>query len=231
MVSPFMIRAGLIFGLLLFLWIQSASGAISVVTQAATGVTTDTATISGVLSGLTRPSAVVYLEYSSKSGIYNFKTPNQTVTANGTFTAILSGAPLVEKKTYYYRAVAKDGLTTAKGAQFSFTTGTVTAITGYDFDAHFDELIADDLNISSMAATSAKPYTDIVGAIFYGIVFGLIFLMMWLRQEDITVPSIVGLLIGGSIWSLMPPDWRPVAYSLMIVSFGGLMYSIIKGRS
>ena len=102
--------------------------------------------------------------------------------------------------------------------------------TNYSFDTHFSNLTNSSLDPTNMTAVAAAPYGDIFGSVFWGIIFAVIFLMMLMRIEDVTIPSLVGLIIGGSLWYLMPADWVAMAMSLTVISFAGLVYSLLKGR-
>lgn len=194
----------------------------------ATLITTNSATLSCTLF-LQNGSAKQWIQYSGYSNAYKFRTDYQTVTSD--FSQTITGLPLQAGGTYYYNIMLLyNGMTYSSG-ESSFTLPTVSQITGYQFDKHTQELADNGLNISQTAITIPAAYTDIVGSILWGIVFGFIFVMIWLRQEDVTIPSILGLLIGASLWSLMPPDWVLFAYSLTIVSFAGLIYSLIKSKT
>lgn len=104
-------------------------------------------------------------------------------------------------------------------------------IPDYGFDDNFNNLTNASFDPVNMTAVAVTPYTDILGSVFYGLLFAGFFGMVWMRQEDITMPALLGLIIGGSIWSFMPGDWTSMAMSLTVVSFGGLMYSIVKGKN
>jgi hypothetical protein len=178
---------------------------------------------------LVNGTGVTWFQYGGASGAYKFRSDYQIV--SGDFSTTISGLPLQAGGTYYYQGLLLSNGVTYISSQGSFTLPKVGQITDYDFDKHTEELAYNGLNISATAIVIPAAYTDIVGSIFWGIVFGFIFVMIWLRQEDITIPALVGLLIGASLWALMPPEWVSLAYSLTIVSFGGLMYSLIKNKS
>jgi len=108
---------------------------------------------------------------------------------------------------------------------------TLAPIPDYDFDRHFNNLTNTSLDPINMSTVASAPYTDLFGSVFWGILFSLIFIMIWIRQEDVTIPAILGLIIGSSLWAFMPGDWISFAMSLTVVSFAGLMYSLLKGRS
>ena len=107
----------------------------------------------------------------------------------------------------------------------------LTAIKDYDFDKNFSDIGTSELNPTNLSIIGASPYVNgAIGSILWGVIFAIIFVMIWMRQEDVTIPSILGLIIGLSIWSMMPKDWASMASSLSIISFFGIMYTLIKGR-
>lgn len=207
------------------------AGASSVVTNPVTGITSNTAALNGSLT-LTAPSANVWFQYGQSGFGYQYKTDNQAMSATGTFTATLSGSPLIAGNTYQVQAVFNDGNGTTAGNTQLFALPSVTPNTQYagKFDKYSKTMINSRFNITQMATTAPMPYTDRMGSIFWGVMFGGVFLQMFLRQDDVTIPALVGMLIGGSIWGLMPPDYVSIAYSLTVVSFAGLVFSLIKNK-
>lgn len=217
------------FILIMFMLVPTSSSLPTLTTNAASGVTSGTVTFNGNIAGM-GASAVVWFEYGTLSGFYTYKTSNQTLSVDGAFTQAISGMPLISGTTYYYRAVGFDATGSDTGAEVSFTTSTISTIPDYNFDEHFTNLTDSELNPTNMSKTAVQPYTSLLGAIFWGILYSAIFIMLWIRQEDITIPAIVGLIIGASLWASMPSDWTSMAMSLTVVSFAGVMYSVIKGR-
>ena len=209
---------------IILIGLTSASNITSCLVSA---ITTNSATIT-CNQNITSNSQA-WIQYGS-SGNYKFRTDYQ-IESDSIFTKTISGIPLQAGGTYFYKVMSLSNGNTTNSIEGNFTLPLVTQITDYQFDTHTEELSNNGLNITETATTIPKAYTDVVGTIFWGVVFGFIFVMMWLRQEDITIPSIVGLLIGASLWSLMPPDWVSFAYSLTIVSFAGLVYSLLKTKS
>lgn len=107
----------------------------------------------------------------------------------------------------------------------------LSPIPDYGLNNSFNNFTNSSLDPVNMTAVAVSPYTAIMGSIFYGLLFSMIFGMIWMRQEDVTMPAFLGLIIGASLWGLMPADWTSMAMSLTVVSFAGLMYSLIKGRN
>lgn len=103
-----------------------------------------------------------------------------------------------------------------------------TPIPDYDFDKNFNNLTSSNLSLSNSTRLGALPYEDIFGSIFWGLLFTIIFAMLWITMEDITIPALLGIIIGGSIWYLLPGGWDKVGMPLTITSMCGIIYSYIK---
>ena len=103
----------------------------------------------------------------------------------------------------------------------------VDEIPDYDFDKNYDALIGDNMSIPDMAETLPLTFTDVMGTFFWGLFFGMIFIVAWIRQDDVTNISIAGIVLSGVIFTMLPAVWLHAAYALVIVSFGGLMVSWI----
>lgn len=108
------------------------------------------------------------------------------------------------------------------------TMANPTPIPDYNFDKNFNNLTQSNLTLSNVTRLGALPYEDILGSIFWGLVFTIIFAILWITMEDITIPALVGLICGGSIWYLLPGEWVSVGMSLTVVSMAGLIYSYLK---
>lgn len=214
----------------LFVFLIFHASATSIVTDPVTSITTNSATFNGNLTLTTNPT-IVWFQYGMSGYGYMFRTDNQTMTANGTFTDTVTGMPLISAQIYKVQAVYDDGNgTTTNDTQLFTLTPVPTTTYGGQFDQYSQELLEAKLNITKMSTTTPKPYTDIMGSLFWGFLFGMMFLMMFMKQDDVSIPSLVGLLIGGSLWSFMPEEYVSMAYSLTIVSFAGLMFSLIKSK-
>lgn len=105
------------------------------------------------------------------------------------------------------------------------------ANTTYNFDTNFTDLTTSNLSVGNLTKVGASPYEAQLSSMFWGFLFILSFGVMWIRQEDMTIPGIVGIIIGSTILTLFPADWKGLAMMLLVVSLAGLMYSLIKGRT
>lgn len=101
-------------------------------------------------------------------------------------------------------------------------------IPDYDFDKHMNDLQNSNFELGNLTRLGAASYEDILGSIFWGVLFALIFGIMWISMEDITIPALLGMIIGASVWYLMPAEWVQMAMSLTVISMAGLVYSYLK---
>lgn len=74
------------------------------------------------------------------------------------------------------------------------------------------------------------PYTNALGLIFYLFLFGLPLLMMYIRQDSLTIPATLMFIIGGVIIAMIPSQWQVIAGALMGLALFGMLYKLYKER-
>ena len=176
-------------------------------------------------------SVVVWFEYGRNKDSYTFRTINQTKTSSGNFSQKVEGIQLMPDTLYYFRAVGT-GSGIDYGDDITFTTSALTPFEDKNFGKNYDELKEGKFNMSSLAKVLPKTYTDMMlqSNIFYGLFFGLIFMVIWIRQEDVVLPALLGMTVGASIFIFLPAEWMKLAQSLFVISLSAGVYSLIKGR-
>lgn len=215
--------------------LSSVSG-ITITTNNATDVGTNYATFNASLAGLIDSSATVWFEYGMVSNVYIYGTKKQTVTTDGSFTQDVKGPNIIPGKTLYYRAVGNASGdvsgddTIVYGVPESNITIPLTPLPTMDFGKDYEELKEAKFNLTKIAIVIPKTYTSIMGDMFFGLLFALIFIAIWLRHEDVGIPALLGMLVGGAIWAFLPGEFIRIAYSLIVISLGALIYQLIKGR-
>jgi len=120
-----------------------AAVAPTVTTSAATSVAFTLATLNGNLGNMgtggtaTAGSVIVSFMYGTSSGSENVSLPSTTLTANGTFSAIIPSG-LTPGTTYYFEAMAQPNDMTAPvyGAETSFTTAKITTLAATGIGAY-----------------------------------------------------------------------------------------------
>ena len=103
----------------------------------------------------------------------------------------------------------------------------ITALTGYE-GAINESAVPDFFNFAESTVT---PYTNIVGNLFFVIFFGIFFLMLWLRQENIMIPSVIGIIAGSALLGFAPAEFHLPAILFVSFSIFGVIYSLLKERS
>ena len=65
----------------------------------------------------------------------------------------------------------------------------------------------DDPDYISFLSAVVLPYTGVIGSMFYVLVWGVYFGFVWIRQESIYVPSVVGLIVGMVLFVFLPSQF------------------------
>ena len=76
-----------------------------------------------------------------------------------------------------------------------------------------------------------RPYTDLIGPLFYVIVFAIPFLMQWLRQGSMAVPAAIGIILGGIMLAKTPAEYHLAAIAFIALSILAVVWGVIKDRT
>jgi hypothetical protein len=82
----------------------------------------------------------------------------------------------------------------------------------------------------TIIAASLTPYTAVFGNIALVIVFLIPFLMMWLMQRNLTLPGVIGIVLGGIIYTRLPSEYQLVSIAFIALSITAIIYSLLKER-
>ena len=85
-------------------------------------------------------------------------------------------------------------------------------------------------NMEDFGKAMAHPFVQMVGVIFYLFIFGIPLLMMYIRQDNMTMPTTLLLLFGSIIIFMLPPQWQIIAGALMTLGFVGILFKLYKER-
>ena len=85
-------------------------------------------------------------------------------------------------------------------------------------------------NFLRFAEGITLPFTAIVGNLFFALFFAAFFYMMWLRQENILIPSTIGIITGGLLLGFAPAEFRLAAILFISLSIFGVIYMLLKER-
>lgn len=197
-------------------------------TQAPTDVGCRTVTFHGTSAG----GGIGWFNYGIYTGgPYQWKTVNFTIPI-GAYAYTQPGVPLVSDTTFYYVACDTSGCTLPAGQQ-TFTTAPITLMVQSTYGVPFQNISESNFNISVIAGESVKPFTWVFPpAVFYGTFLFFVFTGMWLRNRDMTIPTIVGflasgvILYGSALAPGIPPEMSNVATGIAYASLAGIFFSI-----
>ena len=222
----------LIIFLLLSLIITTAT-ATGVGTVDATDITNNSVTLNGETDSTGTYN--YFFEYGNSPGVYSYATAQRTSTTPHTawhyYSETVSGLPLIADQTYYFRAVIKENGVYLSNNEKSFTLTTSSPLDLYpEYETRGTALIESDWDFETLLVIIPSPFVDLMGAIFYGIIIGGAFIVLWARTRKIIIPSLFGILSGGVLWNVLPPSWVAFGSTLFYISIGGFLYGIIVGR-
>lgn len=74
-------------------------------------------------------------------------------------------------------------------------------------------------------------YTEKVGGIFWLFIFAIPFVVSFIKQESVIIPTILGFLVSSSMFFFLPIEFQTPARSLFYISLAGILYTFFKSRS
>lgn len=137
------------------------------------------------------------------------------------------GSPLLTSYTYYVKACDVTGC----GAAVTFTTPAATVSNRTYFGTGLVTIFKSGFNVTQSMSVVLSPYTNTMTApITWGLLFLFIFLGLWIKPKDITIPMILALVAGGAIWSGtsalgIPPEFADLGQGLLYAALAGLLFS------
>jgi len=170
---------------------------------------------------------------NATSGGYIFVSPSNksfpyAYSHQGNGTYIITATFLKVNTTYYVKACDNENYSNV----VSVNVSKEGELLEQNFTAPFNNLMQGGnlLNISKLGETIPSVYTSLLTDMFWAMFFGGIFLAYWIRQEDVMLPSVVGMISGVAMIGLLPPSAQHIAYILLVISIAGTLYTIIKAR-
>jgi len=166
-------------------------------------------------------SGYIFVSPSNKSFPYAYSHQG-----NGTYT--ITATFLKPNSTYYVKVCDSENCSDV----VSVSVSEKEQLMSQNFTSQFNTLMQGGnlLNISKLGETIPSVYTSLLTDMFWAMFFGGIFLAYWIRQEDVMLPSIVGMITGSVLIVMLPPSAQHIAYILLVISIAGTLYTIIKAR-
>jgi hypothetical protein len=193
---------------------------------AATLISSNNVTLAA--AGVTAPA---WFEYGLTSGSLIWRTPNDT-TAAAAYTRRIYGSPLMGGQKFYYRACDVTGC----GAESDFTLLTVTPQPTTTFGYIYQNVTESGFDPAIMAFNAMEPYmwpSIPSQSVVWGLIFLFIFAGLWFRGRDVTIPVILGLIVGfialNPAYGVgMPPQFVGMSQGIAYASVAGIIMAIFK---
>lgn len=87
-----------------------------------------------------------------------------------------------------------------------------------------------NFDLEEMLAAEMGMYTDQMGSLFFLLIIGVPFVMIWLRTESLIIPSALGVVLGGILILFMPPVYQTTIIIILVISITGILLGIYKDR-
>ena len=75
-----------------------------------------------------------------------------------------------------------------------------------------------------------EPYQVVVGNMFFAILFGIPMLMFYLRQGSLIIPSMIGIVMGTTLFAFFPASFAATASAIIVMSILAVFYTFYKER-
>lgn len=103
-----------------------------------------------------------------------------------------------------------------------------------EFDDTYFENITNDIatdNWEGVAETSTYPFTDLMGKLFYLVLFLLPFGVLWMRQQTMTIPVTLAMILGSVLIGFIPEQYKAFIILMIVMSFGVNLYLLGRDRA
>jgi hypothetical protein len=115
----------------------------------------------------------------------------------------------------------------------SWATGTITTIPTQRIDVVLGYLGNETVrtegpNFGMIIWNLLAVYADSIGMIAYVIMFAIPFIMMWIVNSDMTLPSIVGMIFSIYCFARMPQQYILFSTGCFVICIAALMWSLYR---
>jgi len=127
-------------------------------------------------------------------------------------------APHIQSNMITYNVVVQREIATT--AIDTFNESTYNSIMEHVEDEDYEGIMAD----------STEPYLYIFGRLFYLILFVLPYGLMWMKQQSLTIPVVLSLVLGSLFIGFVPEQYKNVILVAIALSYGYNLYMITRER-
>ncbi len=140
-----------------------------------------------------------------------------------------------EPATYYNVTVyAENGNGISNSIEYHVTTTRImaTAPVAYMDETRYNVLKENfgTLDYEGIMSSAMFPFTDLIGRIFYLILFAMPFLLLWKQQERMTIPTVLALFLGCLFIGFIPEQFKNFIIYAVILSFAANFFFMSRER-
>jgi hypothetical protein len=179
-------------------------------------------------TGVTTPS---YFKYGTISGQYTWLTENQS-NASALHYTWEHGVPLMSGRTFYFRVCDVTGC----GIEKTVVMSTVTVAPTTTFNVLAMNITRSEFNLATIGQNIIEPYTWVTSNpnILFGVLLFFVFTGLWLRQREVIIPIILGMIASGLLMYQgtnsvgIPPEMFIIVVALVTLGLGGVVMGLYK---
>jgi PKD repeat protein len=193
------------------------------------------ATLTAEIDGETVPDGTkIWFEVYSPTGQTVWTSTKKNYTTPHISTTV-SGMPLLSGQSYTVRAFA-DGYAPSMLQSMTLIAAIAPPYDPMGKTLEESGLLQDPFNVSRLLNTLPGVLGEPMGggklgvSIAFGVIIMFVLTALWLRQNDIVMPTLLGLIMGFFLIDRAPPEFGFIGYPLMIVCGVGLVYALFKKR-
>jgi len=106
----------------------------------------------------------------------------------------------------------------------------VSTMSESGYDTLMDEIAVENPDFETILYSTTEPYTDIIGNVFFLILWGLPMVMLWIKQESMLMPCMFGLIMGTLLLAFLPSSFATTASAMIVLSLMGIIYMWAKAK-
>ena len=89
---------------------------------------------------------------------------------------------------------------------------------------------SEDPDYEAFLFALSQPHTNIIGSLFYVILYGVPFLFIWIGQGSAKIPAVLGCMLAPVMLGAFNPDYIGISVLLILLTLFGLIYTLYKER-
>ena len=194
---------------------------------------TKTVTFIGQVDNTTKDPEAWFI-LGDPPGVYSYFTVAYPANASGYVTIPFgTGSPLYPGEIFYVRMASHNGRSVE---EVTFTTPSLTALPTSNFSQYFYNIQYSNHSPLTMLAAIPLPLVDLFGAgnakfgwmIFYTIMFGIICVVLVVRQDSIVLVFDGVCMASGLILYLIDPEFIWIIYAFCAIAAATILYRLYR---